>query len=251
MVLNRTKYQGVCNIIRFNWHMYIIALIFIVFLLFLSAYFSSPYAYLFYFVAIGILFSLLISLMVSWYIYDRTNLYELPWLPVVANKTILNIHAGFDEISSTLQEKFANSNLTICDFYDEEKHTEISIKRARKMYHNSQQTLKIETTYLPFENHRFDCIVLFFAAHEIRNHAERIQFFSELYRVLQPKGSIYVTEHLRDWKNFLVYNLGFFHFYSKQNWMVTFKKSNLKVDRTINQTPFITTFQLIKNDSSN
>ena len=46
---------------------------------------------------------------------------------------ITNINAGFDETSYILDDKFPNATIKAFDFYDAEKHTEASIKRARKV----------------------------------------------------------------------------------------------------------------------
>ena len=61
------------------------------------------------------------SLLVSWYVYDLSNLYKLSWLfPNNDNIKIVNIHAGFDETSVLLSAKFPNAELIVFDFYDQE-----------------------------------------------------------------------------------------------------------------------------------
>jgi hypothetical protein len=76
---------------------------------------------------------------------------------------------------------------------------------------------------------------------------ERIAFFKELNRILKPEGKIYITEHLRDWVNFIPYSVGFFHFYSKNNWSKIVHSSDLKIEKEIKTTPFVSTFILTKN----
>ena len=88
---------------------------------------------------------------------------------------------------------------------------------------------------------------MFFAAHEVRNEQERIAFFKELNRILKPEGKIYITEHLRDWVNFIPYSVGSFHFYSKNNWSKIVHSSDLKIEKEIKTTPFVSTFILTKN----
>src|SRR5690606_13997095 len=163
---------------------------------------------------------------------------------------ILNIHAGFDETSDIIKQKFINAELTIFDFYDEQKHTEISIKRARKFFPDSEKTIQVPTNQFPVENEAFDLIFNIFSAHEIRNIEERIQFFKEQKRVLKPNGKIIVTEHLRDFPNFLAYTIGFFHFHSKNTWKKTFEKSGFQIEKEIKKTVFIPTFILTKNGIS-
>ena len=111
--------------------------------------------------------------------------------------------------------------MTICDFYNPLKHTEISIKRARKAFPPNSHTVQVSTDRLPFKDHTFDYALAILSAHEIRDERERVLFFSELSRVTKPTGLIFVTEHLRDFNNFIAYSLGFFHFHSKTSWLTT------------------------------
>ena len=91
-----------------------------------------------------------------------------------------------------------------------------------------------------------DKIFVIFAAHEIRNEQERLDFFKELKRVIKPTGEIFITEHLRDVPNFLAYNIGFLHFYSKLNWFQVFELTGLSLKSEQKITPFISTFTLTK-----
>lgn len=248
MVVKRKSFQGVGNIVRFNWHFYVITILIFIALFFLKNELNSSLQIL---VNIGLILAiatLSISLLVSFYIYDVSDLYQLNWLENLNNKKTLNIHAGFDETSGIIEQKFPQTELTIADFYNPKKHTEISIKRARKAYPPNPKTITINTEKLNFEDLYFDESFAILAAHEIRNTAERIQFFKELSRITKDK--IYVTEHLRDFPNFLAYTFGFFHFHSKKTWFNTFNEANLLVKKEIKTTPFITTFVLEKNGNT-
>ncbi|MGA9213481.1 class I SAM-dependent methyltransferase [Kaistella sp.] len=249
----RKPFQGVRNIVRFNWHFY--AFGFIVLVVLAYYYFSVEEHLRFLLLVFAVLFFLpvLISLLVSYYVYDASGFYSLKWLqiPNTSEKfKILNINAGFDETSFLLQQKFRNSEIKMLDFYDEKKHTEISIKRARTIYPNSLETISVTTDSLPFEDHSIDYIFLIFAAHEIRNDAERIVFFKELNRVLKQNGKVIITEHLRDFPNFLAFNIGFFHFLPMKIWRETFENSQFKISKKIKINPFVTTFYLSGNGTS-
>ncbi|MEP7234362.1 MAG: methyltransferase domain-containing protein [Ignavibacteriota bacterium] len=190
-----------------------------------------------------------ISLIVSCYVYDFSDLYKLKWLDklqILRTGKLMNINAGFDETSSLLKNKYPSTELMVFDFYDSEKHTEPSIRRARKAYPAFLNTRQCTTTYLPLEENSVDNIFLIFSAHEIRNDNERIGFFKEMSRVLKPSGEIVVTEHLRDTPNFIAYTLGFFHFHTNATWLKTFHSAELGVVRKIKITPFISTFVLKK-----
>ena len=248
MELRRKPIQGVANIIRFNWHFYLMAFFVFVILFLLKNQFSQQIQPLLNVgIAVAIL-TLLISLLVSFYVYDLSDLYQLKWIKNVDNKNVLNINAGFDETSEIIINKFPQTNLTICDFYNPNKHTEISIKRARQAYPPSPKTISVSTNKLPFSDNAFDNSFAILSAHEIRNENERVQFFKELNRV--TNGQIFVTEHFRDFNNFMAYTIGFFHFHSRKSWLHTFKQADLTVTQEIKTTPFITTFVLEKNGNT-
>lgn len=240
----RRPFQGVWNIVRFNWHFYVAFIGATVLALVIYPQLPSSIQLI---LLIGVFFALfitLLSLAVSYYIYDYSDLYELNWMNDSQPSNVLNINAGFDETSDIIKHKFPDIALTMCDFYEATDHTEISIERARKAYPARPEVVQVKSTLLPFEDNRFDTVIVFLAAHEIRDELERIQFFKELNRVTKFKGKIMVTEHLRDFNNFLAYTIGFLHFYSRKNWLTTFRQADLQVTQQISTTPFITTFIL-------
>lgn len=246
MEVTRKPFQGVLNIIRFNWHFYVLAALALGLAFFGNGWFPEVLQGL---VLLGGFFATLtivVSLVISYYIYDVSNLYRLDWLPLTEQSQLLSINAGFDETSILIQQKYPDITLTIADFYDPLQHTEISIQRARKAYPPPAQTLAVSTKKLPFADHSFTTVLAMLSAHEIRDEQERIQFFKELARVTAPDGQLIVTEHLRDWSNFMAYNIGFLHFHSKATWESTFVASGWSVDRQFQLTPFITTFILKK-----
>lgn len=246
----RKPLQGVLNIIRFNWHYYVLALSLIAIALLLRKYMNEMWSLVTTIAVIAAALSIIISLIVSSYIYDFSSLYKLSWLHTHAHGKVLNIHAGFDETSYLLQQKYPAAELAVADFYDPAKHTEVSIKRARKAYPAFPGTQQVSTKHLPVQNNSLNNIFLILSAHEIRQPNERIAFFKELRRSLAPSGQIIVTEHLRDMPNFLAYNIGFFHFHSRLSWLKTFSHAGLHVSKEIKITPFISTFVLEKNGTA-
>ncbi|AQX13012.1 methyltransferase [Elizabethkingia meningoseptica] len=250
MEIKRKPFQGVFNIIRFNWHFYVIAFA-VIFLSFLINPFLPSGLQLLIKIGAGIAtFSILISLLISFYIYDRSDLYQLKWIQKANQQTLLNINAGFDETSEMIKNKFPGTELSVCDFYNPETHTEVSIRRARKAYPPYPGTITVKTDYLPFQNNQFNTIAGILSVHEIRNEKERVVFFRELHRILKQDGEILITEHLRNTNNFLAYTIGFFHFHSEKTWISTFQKSGFKIKEKFRSTPFITTFILEKNGNS-
>jgi ubiquinone/menaquinone biosynthesis C-methylase UbiE len=245
----RKPFQGVWNIVRFNWHFYVLAIGFLLVLVVLA---NCLVPFQIYFWTIGLLVftPTVVSLCVSYYVYDVSALYKLNWLhDFNANETasIININAGFDETSVLINNKLKNIKLTVLDFYDPKKHTEISIKRARNAYPPFPNTIQVTTYKIPLESSSADLITVLFSAHEIRNEQEKIVFFQELNRILKPEGQIIITEHLRDFANFCAYTIGFLHFYSKKTWHKTFDSARLKVFKEHKITRFISIFILTKN----
>lgn len=244
----RKPFQGIFNIIRFNWHFYIIAMITIVLLFFLSEYVNPIFSLLLKIICLLLAIPIFISVCISYYIYDYSELYTFNWIPNNdSDINVINIHAGFDETSAIIQSKFPNSNFKIFDFYNPNLHTEISIKRARKMFPPYSNTEQINTSNLQLPDNSIDCIFLILAAHEIRKMEEQVMFFKEINRVLKRKGKIYVMEHLRDCNNFLAFNIGYYHFQTKRKWSDIFELSNLEIEKEVKITPFISTFFLKKN----
>lgn len=248
--MKQRPFQGVLNIIRFNWHFYILAGLVSIALVLSKNLFPQPVGVILLAgvaVATTTVFS---SLLVSFYIYDISELYQFKWLGNSDENKILNINAGFDETTEIIKHKFRNADITICDFYDPGRHTEISIKRARRIYPPDPRVIFVQTAQLPFLDNTFDRSLAILSAHEIRDEKERVQFFKELTRITKSSGQICVTEHLRDLNNFFAYTIGFFHFHSKATWLHTFKQASLTVKQEIKTTPFITTFILEKNGNT-
>lgn len=248
----RKPFQGVGNIIRFNWPVYIGAVGLVLSCFLLANYFGWANQFLILLVAVVSL-PLVVSVGISYYVYDWSGLYKFDWLDDLdfpQGAVGLNIHAGFDETSVLLKEKFPKVNWEILDFYDPKKHTELSVKRARKKYPADPDAQQISTSKLLVETGSVAKVFLFFAAHEIRDEQERRLFFLELNRVLEPDGQIVIVEHLRDWRNLLAYNIGFFHFQSRSTWLSAFESGKLTITKEFRINPFITTFILSKNGTS-
>lgn len=250
MERERKPFEGITNILKFNWHYYVLAVLFVIGIVVLGKLIPSKFSPYLYISGALVSATVLISLIVSCYIYDVSELYQFNWLSNYkesAGQVVANIHAGFDETSHILNKKLPESKLLVFDFFDPEKHTEISIKRARNAYPPYAGTIKMNTLSIPLPTNSIDAIFLTFSAHEIRIDEERVKFFEQLQRALRDSGKIFVTEHLRDLPNFLVYNIGFVHFLSRSTWNRTFNDAGLKIGSMVKATPFTTTFILEKN----
>jgi len=245
--MNRSPFQGVATVVRFNWHFYVIALgaaCLGLLACLLPAWLALPGLVL----TALVLLPLPVSLVATWLAYDASRLYELRWLDawLPAQGAAANIHAGLDETTTLLRARFPGIHWRAFDFYDPARHTEISIRRARRAHPPGADTLAIPTSGLPLADASFDRILLTLAAHEIRDHHERAGFFRELHRTLAADGLVIVTEHLRDLPNIAAYNLGAWHFHRPAAWRATFAAAQLDLVATLKPAPLITTFILRK-----
>jgi SAM-dependent methyltransferase len=244
--VNRRPFQGVWTIIRFNWHLHAIALATIAFLLAGAVFLTGMAALICAVLAVAAMLSVILSLLATWHAYDASGLYRPSWLaPELENsRHAANIHAGFDETTPLLKSAFRDTDWHIFDFYDPAKHTEVSIRRARRAHPPSPDTIRIDTDRIPLDDASLDRALLILAAHEIRDFDERVGFFRELKRVLSPGGRVIVTEHLRDLANIAAYSIGAWHFHPRAEWLATFRAAGFHVVREFRNNLLITTFVL-------
>lgn len=249
----RKPLQGLGNVIWFNWPYYLLSAI-VVLMLAIAARLSDGWLGTLALITLVVAaFMTLASLLATLYVYDLSGFYKLGWLDEVSvnsGETILNINAGFDETSKLLTSKFPTAKLIACDFYDAARHTEPSIRRARRAYPPFQATITIRTDCLPFEAGSIDTVFAIMSAHEIRDASERSTFIEELDRVLSPTGRIVVVEHLRDAANFFAYNIGALHFHSRLEWVRSFLAADLEIECEKKLSPFVTAFFLKKNGTA-
>lgn len=243
----RKPAEGVWNIVRFNWHFYAAAGAAVLALV-VAAYFLPAGWQLYAWIGVAaVLGPTVVSLAASWYVYDLSGLYSLKWLPApeLPAAQIVNIHAGFDETSGLLRQRFPQAALRVLDFYDPALHTEVSIRRARAACPPYPGTEAVLPHALPLASGSTDWAFVLLAAHEIRQPEQRIAFFQELRRALRPQGRVVVLEHLRDPANFLAYTIGFLHFYSRASWRNVFSSAGLHVQQEQKITPFLSAFTLL------
>lgn len=244
--LKRGAFQGVWTIIRFNWHLHAIATASIAILVAGAVFLSGLPALVCGVLAMAAASCVLVSLLATWHAYDASGLYQLSWItPELKHaRHAANIHAGFDETTALLKSAFPDVDWRVFDFYDPSRHTEISIRRARRAHPPQPDTMAIRTDHIPLPDSSLDLALLMLAAHEIRDHDERVAFFRELKRVIEPGGRVIVTEHLRDPANIAAYTIGAWHFHSRAEWLSTFREGGFRVSREFHNNLLITTFVL-------
>lgn len=191
------------------------------------------------------------SLAISHYVYDRSKLYRWSWLAAILPRSpvsFANLHAGFDETSAALRQMFPEARYRILDIHTAAQMSEPSIERARHRAPAEPESEAADFTALPLAEGECDTIFLIFAAHELRSHEARLTLFRELYRSVVHDGCVVLVEHLRDWKNFLAYGPGTFHFFSSREWLKVAAEAGFRARKQRSVTPFVACFVLIRND---
>jgi SAM-dependent methyltransferase len=245
--MHRKPYEGVLNIVLFNWRLYVAACLLAVVCTIALLVLPWP-SWLFVLLLVGVGgagYFLIVSLAVSHIIYDRSPLYRWQWIKDVfptAPQHITNIHAGFDESSEALHTMFPQAKLVILDLYDPKRMTEPSIAQARRLRPAKLSAISADPGAIPLADSSCDAVLLLFAAHEIRDAQERSRLFAEVKRILTPDGVVLLVEHQRDLANFLAFGLGFLHFYPHAEWLRLAAKNGLRVIRTFSITPFVGVF---------
>ena len=189
------------------------------------------------------------SLAASHWVYDRSIICKWTWITDCLPETPrcwVNIHAGLDESSPELKKMLPGTSGEVLDIFDPQEMTEASIAEARRRPGNELPVRRADFRALPLGTGDLDAIFLLFAAHEIRHFEVRLQFFGELRRVLNTSGRILICEHLRDWRNFLAYGPGCFHFQSRGAWLRAAAQTGLEVEKEFSITPFVRIFILKK-----
>lgn len=241
---SRGPFDGVLQIVRYNWNLYISALFVSAVVVGLVPAIHPPtaLAVLLILGAVVAVFWLALSLAVSHYVYDRSDLYRWQWIRerVAGNpRHVMNVHAGLDETSPALQEAYPAAEVTILDVYDLAEMPEPSIARARREARASLTSVKADFRRLPVQNASTDLVTVIFVAHELRRAASKEAFFRELARVVKPGGTVLLVEHLRDAWNLFAFGPGAFHFFPRREWLRVAAATGFELTVEISRTVFV------------
>jgi SAM-dependent methyltransferase len=177
--------------------------------------------------------NIFLAVFASYILYDQSDLFKLDQLPqnirLSKLKEAVLIHASFDPISKKLEQKHPNLKLTVFDIYGNRHEHESVVNVSNKVFPPHPDQTKVDPTQLPLEDHSQDIILAVTALHEILKHDKRVAFFKEAKRVLKKDGVIIVSEQLRDFTNFVAFNIGAFHFLSKSKWEKAISEAGLTI----------------------
>jgi len=245
--LTRKPYQGVMQILRFNWRMYLATAGGVLGAALVWPLLHADGRAALVLCAAPPLFWMVASLAVSHYVYDRFPLYDLHWLERAlthAPRRWINIHAGWDETSGLLRAVFPDAIGEAVDLFDPRVMTEASIRRAHRSGAVPVSATPARYDALPFENATVGAAFVIFAAHELRRKEQRMKFFREISRVLTRSGECLVVEHARDRWNFLAFGPGFLHFFPQREWRRAAQQAGLAVRNEFELTQFVHVFVL-------
>lgn len=208
------------------------------------------------------------SLAATWWVYDRSKVYERVAEGVGPAGTWGLVHAGFDGSRPALTARFGTPAAVV----DLEARGRASLRRARsqgggvageKPSRSPEPTrlvptpsprttpsarttpargpapALVDTVVLPLAAGSLDTIFLTFAVHEVRRLDDQRSLYRELGRVLRPGGRLVVTEHLRDAANLTVFGPGAWHFQRGSVWRSRALEAGLRCEQEESITPFV------------
>jgi len=241
--MTRGRFQGVRQIAAYHWRAYAAAAAGMAAALLLPA----PWRNVALAMALPGALWACASLAVSYYVYDWSAIYRLDWIEgslLRTPRSWVNIHAGLDETSLALTGLFPRAAGEILDIYDPAEMTEPSIERARRLAGAQPAASSAKWRALPLRSGAIDAAFVIFAAHELRRPEARVQFFRELRRIVRSGGEVVLVEHLRDWRNFLAFGPGFFHFLPERAWRLAADAAGFELRLRFPLTPFVRVFVL-------
>jgi SAM-dependent methyltransferase len=247
----RGQFDGVLQIVRYNWTLYLAAVFVSALVVGLVLLIHPPTALaaLLMLGAVSAVFWLALSLAVSYYVYDRSDLYRWEWIrDRVAHgpRHVVNIHAGLDETSLAIQEMYPAAEVTILDIYDPAEMPEPSIARARREAQPMLASVKADFRRLPLPTGSADLVAVIFVAHELRKGASKEAFFREAARVLRPGGRLLLVEHLRDGWNLTGFGPGAFHFFPRREWLRVAGATGFQLGEEFSRTVFVRAFVFLR-----
>jgi ubiquinone/menaquinone biosynthesis C-methylase UbiE len=247
----RGPFDGVLQIVRYNWSLYVAAIFVSALVVGFVLVIHPPVALaaLLILGAVTAVLWLALSLAVSHYVYDRSDLYRWQWIRervAPSPRHVVNIHAGLDETSLALQEMYPAAEVTILDIYDPAEMPEPSIARARREARSTLASVNADFRRLPSQSGSADLVTVIFCAHELRRAASKEAFFRELARVITPGGSVLLVEHLRDAWNLVAFGPGAFHFFPRHEWLRVVGTTGFRLSEEISRTVFVRAFVFVR-----
>lgn len=249
-MMPRRPWQGVATIVGFNWPFYLAATV-----AGLGSFMGAlliPRWEIRLLCGLGAASSayfVLVSLGVSHWVYDLSDLYRWGWLERALKgaerRRFLFCYTGFDEASVELRERFPSVEWQVLDHYDEIRMTEASIRRARRQFPPPPDTVFAAYNQWPVSAATADVVLGLLAIHELRSDAERCAWLSEARRCLMSGGRVILVEHLRDAANLLAFGPGVLHFHSRASWYRCWERAGFRLHDEFQLTHWVRVFVIV------
>jgi hypothetical protein len=234
---DRGVFAGVRMILRYNWPLYGAGLATVVAGTALAARATSPRLLRLGGAAAGLVAGWLsvASVLASWWVYDRSELYRWTWLPRAVPhvpRRVLVVHAGLDEVSGPVSRTWPTASVASVDVHGGLGRTTASLRIARRQAAGEQPSDGDVST----DN---DLVVAFLAAHELRSRGRRVELIRDLAGTLVVGGRLVIVEHVRDLTNALAFGPAVGHFYPVAEWREVLRLGGLDVVTEERITPFV------------
>jgi hypothetical protein len=236
--VSKRRYQGMLQILRYNWPAYAAALVTTVSLVTVG--FVVPAWTAAWMAAALISVGALWTLAAAHLVYDCSSLYRFAWLPRRADSWA-SLHGGLDAATPRLAERFPEAFGISIDLWSPQTMPGRSARRARK--DAARGVVPASPDSLPLAAASQDIMVLTFFAHEL-DESDRIALFGEVRRTLSPTGRAYLVEHLRDAANLAAFGPGAFHFLPRRTWNRNIMQGGLRVKSVTRVAVLVTVWSL-------
>lgn len=245
----RGRSDGVANIVRFNWPYYAVSSAVLVAssVLWFVVEGTTPRLALGLAALVSAHF-VVVSLVVSHFVYDRSDLYRWQWLARATQGTrprrVIYCHTGFDEASLEIRERLGPTAWQVLDHFDPEVIREASVRRARSLFPPTPGTATAPFDRWLVSTGSTDLIIALLAIHELRSESERSAWFKESRRCLSPDGRLILVEHVRDLANGLAFGPECLHFHTRMSWRRCWEFAGFQSKDEFRVTPFVRVFVL-------
>lgn len=220
-------------VILFNKEKIILGLLVALILIQSSTYVAPEISTFFRIFSIAIIINILLSLVASYLLYDRSDLYRpeklFKDLSFRDADKVIFLHASFDPISRVLDKMIDPDHLKIYNLYGNRHEDEKSVNVSNRIFPPHPKQVNIDPTQIPDESNSVDYILAITSAHEILTQERRTHFFQEANRILKNDGTLILCEQMQNWINLIFFNIGAFHFVKLDSWQHSIREAGLKI----------------------
>ncbi len=201
---------------------------------FVTALFVSPIlSKLLIALSILVIINIAMSLFASYKLYDQSSLYEpeklFEGIQFNKNDKGILLHASFDPISRKLENLIEPENLKIYNLYGNRHEDEKSIEISNQVFPPHPNQIDVDPTNLEDKSNSINYIFAITSAHEILTQDKRVKFFKEAKRILKDDGTLILCEQMRNFINFVFFNIGAFHFVTLKDWEEAIDESGMQI----------------------